>query len=486
MAGKFRKWTTRVAVALLLLAGAGYGLFKYQNPPPQLREPNYYSYYLKQDRKPVGRVGVLVTELIMPEDNRRADYYNIALKSLQYIPWPFRNFAIADRGVVLLDKARFYEFQEFKPTQLVDLHGSERDVDGRRYMEKYRRGEVRWVPPDPRLHLDHGYFLLTTRKQGIPTIAAKLMTKATVYYYGHGFVNHKLPHEAGMKLIAAGTMARIQEKYGAIPWRVATSDNFGILQDAIDELLDSGIDTLVIAPSVPIYSHHEEFNGSFRHAFEDIEAWEKTHGRKVKVILAPQLGDFPVLRQAYLDMLRDRLDTLPRGRDVDVKVAVSVHGMPWDFVPEEAWLKLAPPYRDAMLRDVAALLDRYDFGRKQVVLAQDHFADPVNNPRGTYLSTNKAFRDGIRDKFDYVINLPIEFFVENTDTMFSHAMFNFEGFRDFDRYAPIDYPDWSVPYTREFLEGGTHIIYNGLPVGRYNAPIIAAHFQAIDSVLARR
>jgi protoheme ferro-lyase len=281
-------------------------------------------------------------------------------------------------------------------------------------------------------------------------------------------------------------MARIQEKYGEIPWRVATSDNFGILQDAIGELLDSGIDTLLIAPSVPIYSHHEEFNGSFRHAFEDIEAWEKIHGRKIKVILAPQLGDFPVLRQAYLDMLRDRLDTLPRGRDVDVKVAVSVHGMPWDFVPEEAWLKLAPPYRDAMLRDVAALLDRYDFGRRQVVLAQDHFADPVNNPNGTYLSTNKAFRDGIRDKFDYVINLPIEFFVENTDTMFSHAMFNFEGFRDFDRYAPIDYRDWSVPYTREFLEGGTHIIYNGLPVGRYNAPIVAAHFQAIDSVLARR
>ncbi len=486
MAGRLRKWTTRVAVTLLVLAGAGYGLFKYQNPPPQLREPNYYSYYLTQDRKPIGKVGVLVTELIMPEDNRRADYYNIALKSLQYIPWPFRNFATADRGVVLLDKARFYEFQEFKPTLLVDLHGSERDVDGLRYLEKYQRGEVRWVPPDPRLHLDHGYFLLTTRKQGIPTIASKLMTKATVYYYGHGFVNHKLPHEAGMKIIAASAMARIQEKYGEMPWRVATSDNFGILKDAIDELLDSGIDTLVIAPSVPIYSHHEEFNGSFRHAFEDIEAWEKTHGRKIKVILAPQLGDFPVLRQAYLDMLRDRLDTLPRGRDVDVKVAVSVHGMPWDFVPEEAWLKLAPPYRDAMLRDVAALLDRYDFGRKQVVLAQDHFADPVNNPRGTYLSTNTAFRDGIRDKFDYVINLPIEFFVENTDTMFSHAMFNFEGFRDFDRYAPIDYPDWSVPYTREFLEGGTHIIYNGLPVGRYNPPIIAAHFQAIDSVLVRR
>ena len=83
MAGQLRRWTTRVAVALLLLAGAGYGLFKYQNPPPQLREPNYYSFYLTQDKKPVGKVGVLVTELIMPQDNRLADYYNIALISLQ-------------------------------------------------------------------------------------------------------------------------------------------------------------------------------------------------------------------------------------------------------------------------------------------------------------------------------------------------------------------------------------------------------------------
>jgi hypothetical protein len=210
------------------------------------------------------------------------------------------------------------------------------------------------------------------------------------------------------------------------------------------------------------------------------------HGRRVKVIFTPQLGEFPVLRQSFLTMLRERLDRLPRGSDVDVKLVVSVHGMPWDFVPHEAWLELAPAYRDGMLRDAAALLAGYDFDRKQVVLAQDHFADPVNNPKGNYLSTNRAFWDGIREKFDYVINLPIEFFAENSDTMFSHAMFNFEGFPGFDRYQTIDYPDWTVPYTREFVVQGTRIVYNGVPVGRYNAPIVEAHFQAIESVLALR
>jgi hypothetical protein len=482
---RFTRIVVRAGVALLVLAAAGYGYFRYRNPPPQLREPNYYTYYKTQDRKPEGKVAVLVAQLVMPEDFRPADYYNIALKSTQYIPWPARNFAVADRGVLLLDPKRFYEFKEFKPTKLVDVHGGDRDVDGVRYLEKYLRGEVQWVEPSKTLHMDHGYFLMTSRKEGVPTIAAKLMTKAKVFYYGNGFVNHKLPHEAGMRAIAEGSMAKLQEKYGPMPWKFVTSDNFGLLGDAVDELLDDGAETLVIAPAAPIYSHHEEFNGTFRHAIDDVHHWEQQHGRRIKVILAPQLGEFPVVRQSFLEMLKDRLDALPHGRDVDVKVVVSVHGMPWDFVPKEAWIELAPVYRDAMVTDVKKMLAGYEFGRTEVALAQDHFADPINNPKGHYLSTNKAFWDGIHAKYDYIVNLPIEFFAENTDTMFSHAMFNFDGFPGFDRYQPVDYPDWTVPYTREFLIQGTHVIYNGVPVGRYNAPIIEAHFEAMDSILAR-
>jgi protoheme ferro-lyase len=472
-------------LALLTVGVAGYGYVRYRNPPPQLAEPNWFAYYRQQDLVPRGKVGVLVTQLFMPETFRAADYYNIALKSTQYIPWPARELAVRDRGVVLLDPARPYEFEAFEPQRLVDLHAGERDVDGIRYVEKYARGEVRWVPPDPRQHLDHGYFLLTTRKAGVPTISGKLMTKARVYYYDHGFVDHRLPHEAGMRAIADASMARLQQKYGPIPWRFATADHFGMLEDAVEGLLDAGVETLVIAPAAPIYSHHEEFNGSFRHAIDDVRRWEARHGRKVQVILAPQLGDFAVLREAFLAMLRDRLDTLPPGDDTDVKVVVSVHGMPWDFVPHEAWLELAPPYRDGMLADVRATLARYDFGRTEVALSQDHFADPANNPDGRYLSTNQAFWEGIRARYDYVINLPIEFFAENTDTLFSHAMFNFEGFPGFDRYQRIDYPDWTVPYTREFDVQGTRVIYNGVPVGRYNAPIVEAHFQSMDSILRR-
>jgi len=189
------------------------------------------------------------------------------------------------------------------------------------------------------------------------------------------------------------------------------------------------------------------------------------------------------MKDAYLNMLRDRLATFPK--DAKVKVVVSVHGMAWDNVPNEAWVQLAPPYRDGMVQAVKDELAKHAFTKTEVVQAQDHFADPQSDPKGKYLSTNRAFWEGVKGGYDYVVNLPIEFFAENTDTMFSHAMFNFEGFPGYDIYDPVDYPDWSVPYTRTFKVENTEVIYNGLPVGKYNAPIVDAYVQAIDSVLSK-
>lgn len=463
----------------------GYATYKYMNrTPPQLVAPDYYDYYLSQDTVPEGRVGIFISSLIMPEDYRIEDYFLLAQKARQYIPWPINIQWIADRGVLLLDPARPYEFEPFTPKRLVDAWGRDTDLDGLPYVDKLATGEVEWVAPNPRLHLDHGYFLLKTRQEGMPTVSAKLATKALTYYHGIGIKGHKIPHEAGMRAIVEPAMQEIQARHGPIEWRWVTADNFGLARKAMHELLDTGVDTVLLAAPAPIYSHHEEFNGSIRHAMHYIHEWQERNGHKaIKVIIQPQLGDFPVLRQTWVQMLRDRLDQLPRGSAV--KVVMSIHGMAWARVPNEAWIKLAPAYRDTTLQDLKAVLDSYDFSRREVVLGQDHFADPINDPEGRYLSTNKAFKDGIRDDFDYVINIPIEFFAENTDTLFSHAMFNFEDIPGFDRYEQVDYPDWSVPYTREYVVDGTHLIYNGVPVGKYNQPIIAAFVQALDAVLGK-
>ena len=108
------------------------------------------------------------------------------------------------------------------------------------------------------------------------------------------------------------------------------------------------------------------------------------------------------------------------------------------------------------MEEARKVIAEYNFSRTEIVQSQDHFADPHNNPNGTYLSTNMAFWDGVFVmSYDYVVNVPIEFFAENTDTMFYHAMANFEFFDDYDVYETVDYPGLvgSIP---ENLHPGRH------------------------------
>ena len=133
--------------------------------PPQLVEPNYFAYYKAQDTVPEGRVGIFISHLIQPETLRFEDYYVLAQKSQQYIPWPIRNIAGADRGVVLMDAERYYEFEEFTPTRLIDHQGRDTDYDGVPYADKYLTGEVVWSPPVNR-HVHGPGILPASRPQG--------------------------------------------------------------------------------------------------------------------------------------------------------------------------------------------------------------------------------------------------------------------------------------------------------------------------------
>ena len=473
-------------IAAFTLAVAGFGVFRYMNrTPPQLVEPNYFAYYQTQDTVPEGRVGIFISHLIQPEQLRFEDYYVLAQKSLQYIPWPVRNIAGGDRGVVLMDAERYYEFEEFTPTRLIDHQGRDTDYDGVPYAHKYRTGEVVWSPPSSATYMSQGFFLLPGRKAGMPTSAARLITKCRVFYYapGKGFMDGRIPHEEGNRIIAEEAMHKVHGKYGGIPWAWVTAEHLGMARKAMRDLLETGVDTVLLAVPRPIYSHHEEFNSSIKHAMHYIHEWEEENGRHIKVIITPQLGDLPVTRSAYLTMLRDRLDTF--SPEDSVKVVISTHGMPWDQVPHEAWLALAPEYLNAMENEIRELLESYGFARDELVQSQENFADPINDPDNNYLSTNEAYWDGVNDGFDYIVNVPLSFFAENTDTAFGHAMVNFEGFDEYSRYDPIDYPDWNEPLVREYVQDGTRVIYNGLPVGRYRGPIVEAFFQAMDSVLSQ-
>jgi len=471
-----------VVLALVAIIG-GYGLYTYKN---RRLTPDYYETYKNQDTTPVGKVGIFVTALIMPPTHDDIFWYNITHKIFKtIIPWPFRIFAAQDNGIALFDPNRFYEFEEFTPTLLEDPSGSDRFLDGELYMDKYKRGEVIWVPPSRMIHKDCGYFIYTSHKGGIPTRTGKSMNKSRIWYYDKGIKQKKVPHWEGSFQVINATRARIEEKYGEIEWRASSSLYYYTMKEKLHELLDAGCDTIILAAPMGIYSHFEEFNSGFYHSFEYIHEWEQEHpGKKIKVIMAPPMGKFDSLRQAYLEMLKDRLDTVPEG--ADVTVAVTVHGMPWDTFPWEAWLELAPIYRDKLFEEVEELIKTYKFGRTSVILCQDEFASHVWDHDDNYLSTNEAYWNAINDGYDYAIGLPIEFFAENTDSLFYHAIKNYEGFDDYHIYDPFDYPDWTVPFTMEFQQGKTRVIYNGVPVGKYQPYVIDAFYQALDAILSQK
>ncbi len=468
-----------LAAAIALCIGV-YALYKYKNKRPA---PDYYERYKTQDTVPRGKAGIFATCLIMPETMDDTFFFNITKKIFESImPWPFRNFAKMDKGIALLDPVWYHEHEEFTPAALIDPAGNERDLDGTPYIEKYRQGEVEWKPPSKRIYLDHGYFLYTGRKGGIPSLTGKMINKARVWYYNKGIRQQKIPHHKGMFEIIHKAFDKIKSTRGDVECKAESSLYYYDMKAKLFEMLDAGCDTIILAAPMAIYSHFEEFNSSFRHCFEYIHEWEADHPDKnIKVIMAPPMGHFQPLRTAFLEMLKDRLNTLPK--NADVMVAVTVHGMPWDHFSWEAWLEMAPAYRDKLYEEVKELLERYAFNRTKAVICQDEFADPIWDPEEKYLSTNRAYWNGINEGYDYVIGLPIEFFVENTDTMFHHAVKNYHGFDNYDVYTPIDYPDWSIPYTQQFTQGKTTVIYNGVPSGKYQKYVIDAFYESIKSVL---
>jgi len=474
----------KIFLLIIAIIVAGFwGLAKYKN---RRITPDYYETYKTQDTVPEGKVGVFVTGLIMPETLDEVFFVNIFNKiTKNIIPWPFQLLAMMDTGISLMDPDKYLETEEFVPTRLVDPSGSDRYTDGESYIEKYKKGEVEWRPPSKRIHKDIGSFVFKGGKGGMPTLTGKLINKARVWYYDKGIKQKKIPHWKGSFDVINGTMARIEEKYGDIEWRAESSLYYKRMEKKLHELLDAGCDTIVLAAPMGIYSHFEEFNSSFYHCFEYIEQWEHDHpGKKIKVIMAPPMGQYKPLRRAYLEMLQDRLDTVPEGSDVFV--AVTVHGMPWEIFQWEAWLELAPVYRDRLFEEVKELLTKYTFGRTKAVICQDEFASHVYDPDHKYLSTNEAYWDAIHDGFDYAIGLPIEFFAENTDSMFYHALKNYEGFDDYNTYKPFDYPDWSKPFVMEFKQENTHVIYNGVPVGKYQKHVIDAFYMAVDTILSQK
>ena len=240
--------------------------------------------------------------------------------------------------------------EKFEPTSLVDRFGNERNMDGTPYIELYRRGEVEWTPPQESIHLDTGYWVYTGRQDGIPD---------------DGGQNDRLCPTSGTGA-AASPAERFRPNGSKTRFTTSRSVNsaeiprtFPIVRPTrwtrmngateIFDLLDSGVETLVLSSPMVVYSGYEDFDNGFLHSIEYVHEWEAQNGRKINVVIAPSMGEFKPMRDGYLLMMKDKLDTLPAG--ASVKMVWSVHGMPWRAFPNEPWLDLAPAYRDVLVEE---------------------------------------------------------------------------------------------------------------------------------------
>ena len=131
------------------------------------------------DTRIVGKAGVVVVALMQPEHFDPRFFANFVDKIFtQVIPWPVNVLAGADSGVVLVDPGKPFQQQRYIPVRLMDLSGGDADIDGVPWIEKFRRGELRWEKPSAATPHDFGYYLFPARKQGWRTAAAKTAIKA--------------------------------------------------------------------------------------------------------------------------------------------------------------------------------------------------------------------------------------------------------------------------------------------------------------------
>jgi len=242
-----------VSLTLIVVAVAGgYATFKIENAK---HGPDVYAMYQSQDGIPEGRIGVFSIGLSTTEDFDSTWWHNIFNHIAHArIPWPFRIAALADRGVALMDPDRDYSTERFEPTSLVDRFCSDVDMDATPYIERYRQGSVEWVPPKESIHLDTGYFVYTGRQDGIPTTAGKSILYARLWYWGRGIEGQKIPAQYQQQVVNDYAVARLAEKYPDVLFQQADTMKPWLWRKKIFDMLDAGIDTIVLSSPLVVYS----------------------------------------------------------------------------------------------------------------------------------------------------------------------------------------------------------------------------------------
>ncbi len=409
------------------------------------------------------RVGLIIVALTQPSQFNPKFWRNVVDKILSvFIPWPINIVAAVDRGIVLMDPAKPYAPDEFKPERLADINGSETDADGTRWMDRYKKGELTWVNSSESIPYDTGFFLYTGRKQGMPTGAAKTSAKARYLYYAP-LKNAYLPH--GDQTIALGkdAITLLRQRYPQIvTGEFVDAFDPPAERAAVRRILDQGVDTLLLGSGQPINSDFEEMKGSYSKIKGYVDEWRGEHGNKaIKIAVAPYMANETGFDALWLTHFEAAVPAATAPGQTGYGI-VSLHGVPPSIVKEESWSKRWPLVSKRLEPQMAAILKKKGYAITKVTTASEAFGDAIEDPDDEILSVNELFKKARAEKAALAIALPIEFLAENTDTLFAHQSLFFDGIAGHKPYSPPPLTqDWQSPYVRRLQDGQTTIIYAG-------------------------
>jgi hypothetical protein len=418
------------------------------------------------DARAEGRVGVLVVALIQPEQFDTAFYANFIDKLFKVaVPWPINLLAARDNGVALIDPGSPDQRAEFPPRTLMAFDGRTVDWDGEPYADKYRRGLIEWVPPSKSIAGDIGTFRYAGRSGGAPGAAQRAMLKARAIYYAR-LPEGRLPQKA--QTLAMVEAAFAQLKANRAVTATALYDIF-LPHEANRELirlLDSGVDSLVIASALPINSDFEEYKGAYPKVYKVIKEWAEKRGRPMpRLVFAPQMADMPGYAKLWAAHLAETAPAPPRP-DASATLVVSLHGLPVAQLASDPWRENAQRATSRIAPVLTEALKARGWAKVTTVVAQEAFADGVEDPADKLVSVSEVFAQARARGDALAIAVPVEFLAENTDTLFLHSYLMFDGLPGYRRFAapPAD-TDWARPYVRRFSMGPTTHMYIGTPGG---------------------
>ena len=184
------------------------------------KQYEYETYFKGQNTQPVGKIGVVLADMGMPEDYDFTFYRNYINHVFHYIlPKFIQPMVLADRGICLIDPENPMAREPFQPKQLVDALGSTTNKDGKPYVEC----NVTWRGPGtPKNKWDHGYFLyMEEGKGGGSDICQKTGAKVRGWYYGHLLPEKKVAWAHQCEKIYTDAVDILKQRYPEVEFRHA-------------------------------------------------------------------------------------------------------------------------------------------------------------------------------------------------------------------------------------------------------------------------